>query len=1521
MVKLGSQVMQNQRGLPTRTERRIFENQQAAIQAQRDAELRDAQTRLSEAEDLNQYESIYNSLSSSQRAAFKSPSQIRLELQAEREVTIQNIDDKIAQAREKQNEQNALLQSSTRTASQERSADAKIQFYEGQIKGLQEARDRISGGENISFDQALDYANQLGESREARRRDKLIRGDQPKIQAPKRVGTFTGLVREFKIGEGGQEEITGAKLFVQGRQVGYDEFAKKASVPEIERKLTEAATIRQNELFRQEIEKAYAEATPETIVKVSDAGAQELDVVPRMNVVPKEFLPKNDFVSKILDFKGDRTFVYNRPEAKAREGNDKFSVKPGDVPVVREGFEVMEGFREEAQKKADEAFEKRKAEIREKEYNSFGAKLQRFFKKYNPEPPKAVGKGFSKFFNYVRETDQQEFGRDLSNAVSNTLVKGTDKLLDIFDFSAPLAKPAVTGLATQKVTVTETPAEIRDFNYGRDFPESLKRDKEIYKIEEERVNKVYEPFFEAKKKYNFAQTDVNLVEGASPVRKASAAILRRFAEARYKKEIKKAYEQNIDFFRGRPKATTFVENYFLEGEQIGLAEKDTGISRASLGSLPGQKGSIISGSPFGAPKRSREGAIAINPFKTGTIETIPAQELPGVNVRDFIGREPQVTRTLTQEGQMIAGARGGAEVGGRRPFFRPKPFLFPSQEALARDPSKINRFLEGTGDVLSGLFLKSTVGLGTRGFASGEPTALSREELIERKESALDKITIFGYTRGELFRGQPAPKDRFTGAFLPFGQGINIIPAQIEGIKISKDIRESGRAAVAQRETDISTIQTGVTQLEEVNTQIKNLNQQVQAGQVAPELAQRSFTELEEKRKGVLLGLASKGIKSEFETDPEGQQTIRFTSKALETDLAPAGVKLLRGADRAERSKLIFGGLATEAAEFGSIGLLTGGTGVSAKVGLGISKLPTIAKVPLIAGLGGYSLFSIGKGGVQGIQSGEAAGLSKAEGFALGAAIPTTQLTAFGLGSYAGGQFYSDRTIAKLQRGGFTKPIQVETQTAQGTVKAPGQAREGATLFRGDQSFTKVKQADLLRTKIPGTDIKIDTTGKIEGIFSGEKGRSLGLSVSEISGKQAGIYQGQKLTTRAFYFDQSGKTGVVTFTKTPKGVLVNQFRTGTVPLKSKILAQTPEGQQTVFIDFNRYVERIGDPFLVKSASLSTKDLKSIVSARIDVNRLFTPFVGEDKIYTLGRTQQIIEISPKKPVISEFGIGGSSFKVVSESDATQTFRSIGSSRVARTDALKDILNAITKQEGSSKFLKGLISSRRGQLAIPSFGQTETVTTTTPSVKIPGFGGFQDTRLTSISPIFSQLEPGVRSALAQNALLGSLGLAGLGRLVSPTPKSILSQKVQQFQIQNLGLEQVQGLTPTQIQQQQQQQIQQQQQLQIQQLIQSPILTTPTITTGFPTTPTPFSPILIPPFAGFGDLGGVRKRLRKRKSGKELFYVQDFVSKVLDLPALEVTEAQAAKLLSKTQTGFEIRRPIVIKNNKMLNKLLRQ
>lgn len=885
------------------------------------------------------------------------------------------------------------------------------------------------------------------------------------------------------------------------------------------------------------------------------------------------------------------------------------------------------------------------------------------------------------------------------------------------------------------------------------------------------------------------------------------------------------------------------------------------------------------------------------------------------------------------------------EAEGRESSFKSQVESFPVTEQQGSLPPKstLRKILDTSGDVLSGLFLKSSVGLGLRGVATGEPTGLSAEELRARRADVLQKkyTPYYGVS------------------------GFSDTPL-LKGIKLSKDIRESGELAVAQGNVDYANIKEGSSKLTSLNDSVIEINRQLQEKSITNEEAQSKFSQIQQQQLQIFQDLASKGIKTKITTTPEGQQNISFTSKATETDLTPAGFKLLKDSSPSERALLYTGAIASQGAEFGVIGLATGGLGIQANVASFFGKYYVPTLVLGGAGLGGYvgyesngvkgavlgagagaalgGLLSIaptllpkttkvglvflgsgvigttvGLAGLRAIPLGAEAGLGKIESVFAGTALPVTGIAAFTVGSSLGNQIYQERVLDRFREGGFSRAVNEEKVINGKKFNLPAQRRVGQTKFAdNEKTYTEIAQTDKLREKIPGTDIRIDTEGKIKGVFSEKIGQSMGESVTKVTGKDARVFAGKSTPSRTFYFDKDDETAIVSISKVRGGVQVNEFRSKTLLNELKVLQEGTSGQKTIVIDFNRLTEKVGEPFNIKGLSLSDNSVKAILQNRIDLNRIFTPFPGEDKLYTVANTKQLIRIDPKTNIARyEFGDDLSD-----EVMQFQTFRSIGQTRAVRADALKSIINQITKDQGAAVFTKNLISDKGGQVFLPQFTEPRTLTGT-KTFTSPRSILSQDIAFTSAAPLRFQLEDVIKSALLTNALAGTSVLTSAGVLLGSRNLQVNNQKSLQLQLQNLKLNQVEDQVTN------QRQSQNQQQINLQQLIQSQNQVT--TQTNFPGNPPPNNPsrFAMPDMPGFNfdEVSKVRRKVKKKRSKKELFYVQDFTSKVLDSPNIEVTPEQAVRLALRTNTGFESRPGIVIKGSqqakasKALRRLLAQ
>lgn len=116
-----------------------------------------------------------------------------------------------------------------------------------------------------------------------------------------------------------------------------------------------------------------------------------------------------------------------------------------------------------------------------------------------------------------------------------------------------------------------------------------------------------------------------------------------------------------------------------------LVPSNTGITRRStFQDTPGNYGSIIGGSAFGARPTMGRGTSGINKNVKGVIIDVPAKELPGIMVTDYTDdTSPRITRFLTQEGNYLAGTAKKSTIVSKGKF---NPYERTSSGLRSMDP-------------------------------------------------------------------------------------------------------------------------------------------------------------------------------------------------------------------------------------------------------------------------------------------------------------------------------------------------------------------------------------------------------------------------------------------------------------------------------------------------------------------------------------------------------------------------------------------------------------------------------------------------------------------------------------------------------------------------------------------------------------------------------------------------------------------------------------------------------------------
>lgn len=816
------------------------------------------------------------------------------------------------------------------------------------------------------------------------------------------------------------------------------------------------------------------------------------------------------------------------------------------------------------------------------------------------------------------------------------------------------------------------------------------------------------------------------------------------------------------------------------------------------------------------------------------------------------------------------------------------------------------------GDIV-GSILPDVSGSGSRGL---EQTTISEDELLTRRDKI--KKGTFNIASLGLFSISGG------GAVTGFGgKSPTIIEADIESFKLRRDIAKGSdetkslQGVIGVQIDEITKAQTNLTKIDE---KVSVLNTKISDGKpVSPEKAtqiQKEYDQLKSQRFEVYKDLASKGVRTNINIDQTGSETISFTSPEFEKDFASAYVKEFRTKTPEQRKVAIIGSVGAEIAEGAILGLALGGSGALAKVGTGISKVPglgtLITKFPTASKIGAETLFIGGTLAVSGLQSYRTGqefkqqGLNATEGYLLGFGIPAGKAVGFYGGAKIGTKFYTQRVLEKAERGGFTRTVQKEVKLRGKTGKLSAEGRQVTEVQAGERKFSETAQASFKETRIPGTKIKISQEDYLFGRYKGREGFEAGEVFTKVTRGQTPIRTGSTGEARTFFIKPSGKeqTGIVAITKAKGGVNVDLFRTGVGKTKVNVLKEFSGGARLSTLEFPRGIEKVGGTVFVKGASLN--DLTKVRKV-LDLNRLFTSFAGEDRLFSVARTKQLVfETAPKATGYFDTTTG--------KAETVKQFVSIGSTKAGRVDAIKDILKGygISTKEQSDVFR--LLANKKGQASLffkPS------VTTTPTTISIDKLTSFQDASTLVLPEVVKSIAPIVTSDIALSSSLGATALSATGI------RSRLVQQNRQNQLQN----QIQQSLQVNIQQQQPQQRQQTQQRQqqtLQQQLQQQFQTIPLIT---PTpTPTPSGA------GGFALLDfdleffdEVRKKAGKKRQKKDLAYVQDFTSKVVGFKPIEVSEREAVKLAQKVQTGFEIRAPIVVrKNNKdqrRLKKLLSQ
>lgn len=654
-------------------------------------------------------------------------------------------------------------------------------------------------------------------------------------------------------------------------------------------------------------------------------------------------------------------------------------------------------------------------------------------------------------------------------------------------------------------------------------------------------------------------------------------------------------------------------------------------------------------------------------------------------------------------------------------------------------------------------------------------------------------------------------------------------------------------------------------------------------------------------------GLREIGI----ETKVDEKGNIVFGSKALDTKVAPVGMKLekdfMKG-DKITWKNIAYGGgsVAHTTAEAVLIGFATGGTGVLAKVGTGIAKLPKVAQVVVKTGGIALAVGGVASKGYSGYKLAQQVDVPGWYGATLGTATGLGQVGGFAVGGYYGTKLYYSGVQDKILAGKYTKSI--------------AEAREGVIqtdLKSGTSKGGLAKQLGIYETKVKGTEWTIKSGVKMQGVYGKDSGMSNVKIVSQFQGKTPKGMP-KAWTTEGKTLESGDYVKLRAFTKSTKGKVWYEQdflmkRTMLDRLKVDV-SQKPA--------FKGYTELERLKFLTSMKSVGKpvkvgKTLPQQVWKEDEIFR-FTQYKGQGKVMqpwemseakadSIFGTKQYVLYKETKPMTKTLKTPYGDMKVSSTELGMKEFQSLAQTRGASAELLKQQLKDTILVIKDSQV--SMLSDKRGQLTLmrpkpSSTGATTIQKTFTPQVTKPTTA--LDTKaLLKIQ--LSKIVPGLIqkqvSATTTSTLLFGSSIAGTKQLLETRQtlavlnEQALMQKLRQVSLQKSMQQQVPAQT---------QQIKQAQALQ-EVLLQNTIVQAPTMP----------APILtdipgIPIIPGFDkpDLWGWKyKQAKESYAGKKTSsYIPDFTSKALGLKPKVLSKAQLKKLLRTDLTGLEIRRGVI-------------
>lgn len=845
-------------------------------------------------------------------------------------------------------------------------------------------------------------------------------------------------------------------------------------------------------------------------------------------------------------------------------------------------------------------------------------------------------------------------------------------------------------------------------------------------------------------------------------------------------------------------------------------------------------------------------------------------------------------------------------------------------------------FFVGTGGLISDIYASIIPTPTIRGNkATTTPAPVVLEEQNKVKSAFLDAI-IPPSVKLELGNKpylESGDIPNYTQLFKPSEKTFEARRKFREGTDEAKTINKEAEVLKPKVDEQILQIETAQTELSNLNTEVNSLNERLQNPNLTEgqrRSLQEKYNKLDSKRLDIISELSEKGIITQTNFSPEGSATLTFTSPELERaneisqiDFASPEVKQLRVLKPKDRYVQEIGIVSAEFITATALGYGLGATGILTKTGTFLTKgakiiqpivkasplFPLATKGGLIATVGGALVL---KTGVQGFQSGvsfEQGGLPFTEGAIFGVSRDVGKLAGFGLGGYVGSQVYAEGIVNKLRRGGFTENARVRdfftkkeiSKMRAKVIKQGGTpsdlrsfdrslnvkvntARQGVLSYnlRGKEIY-RITQAGGTVERIPDTDIKIFrfSTSQEVASKSGKFGQAgygdnTGVNIlSKIRG--AGAYSGN-IQSRAFFIREGDLTRVAVATPTAKGVMVQEFQTKSILNKLTKVGQAGNIER-LNLDFSTLTAKITKEgfYPSKTPTALLRNINEYVVLGRPTDKLFTSLPQQP--FSLGRTYQTVLRSPS------------------------AFYTEGQSNIGRISSLKRLLSS-----GQFVFQSPVRTTPQLYATTSPLTAIQSPVQFIPATSVSLGSLSSGVPVTSIGTLQSDIIGGTLSGeiarqIGTRSVIGALGISSVPRLnsnIRTLQNTQLTQRITQLQESNIR----------QIIRQEQEPRQQQRQQQRQQTLQEQIrqLEPPQSTVNIIETPvTTSGEISIPVLLNLQRLERQQQQRRKAVSkGRQEFYLlPDFTSRVLRLPPLELTEAQAEKQVRKILTGLEIRR----------------